>query len=762
MSTETHPEKLLNDLGKGRHLSRRQFMTLLGAVAAGEFVASQLGPLRRVLASGTAGGSADGVTIFLYLGGGNDGINTVVPLAAAEYNRYVSIRTKTIDGVTSSIAHPMPGTPNRSDSLLVGDANIGFNPGMTNIAGWYRSGKVAVVQGVGYSNANFSHFESQEHWWGGSGSAGSAVSYKPPSGWLGRFADTAGLSSIGAISINSGGSLNPSLRSVATDALAISPWQGNRLGASSSGRDQRAAVAVRAMTQQTLLGALGNDWSKLGGTALDLAPVVNTAYTGIVSGFSGLKRQFTMAANLIGANLGTRVIHTDTGGFDTHENQRKANNAGIEWHTGLWMDIDDSLNQFFSLLSPANRRRVNVVIYSEFGRRADMNGTFGTDHGAGSVALVIGDNVKGGRYGEYPSLLDLRDPEPGGGGNLKSSVDFRQLYATVLQGWLGVDPTPIIGAVHQQFPMFAAAPGDVPGAATTTTSSTTSTTSSTTTSSSTTTTSTVAPTSSTLATTTTSSTTTTVANPTTSIVTSTTVASTVAPSSTAPSSTAAPTTSTVATTTVPPTVATTTVPPTTVLPTAPPTVATTVPPTVATTSTTSTTSMPATTVVSSTTRPPSSTTSTTTTTALEKRVVPPTPKTTPSPSTPDAVNTVTESVVPPSPAPAPPADVSSEPPTTGPASTTTTKQPTPTTTTESPTTTVAPNPTVSPSTSRPSSKRTVTRKRPSTNKPPSRLALTANDASPARSSVRTPANTGKKKKVAKTTKKATISRLRSR
>jgi uncharacterized protein (DUF1501 family) len=129
-----HPEVLLAKLGRGKHLSRRQFMVLMGAVAGGELIASQLGPLRRVFASGTAGGSADGVTVFLYLGGGNDGLNTVVPLATNEYDRYVSIRTKTVDGVTGSIAYPMPGTPNRTDALLVGDAAIGFNPGMRTSA----------------------------------------------------------------------------------------------------------------------------------------------------------------------------------------------------------------------------------------------------------------------------------------------------------------------------------------------------------------------------------------------------------------------------------------------------------------------------------------------------------------------------------------------------------------------------------------------------------------------------------------------------
>ena len=633
MTSHLHPEQALDRLAKGKTLSRRQFIGLIGAVAAGEVAASQLGPIRRLLASGTAGGSADGVTVFLYLGGGNDGLNTVVPLVQSEYDQYVRIRTSTLNG--SSIAYPAPGTPNRADSLLVGDSSIGFNPGMVNISQWYRNGKVAVIQGVGYSNANFSHFESQEHWWSGAGAAGSPVTYKAPSGWLGRFADASGLTSLGAISINSGGSLSPSLRSVTSDALAISPWQGNRLGDSTQKRDQRAAVAVRAMTQQSSLGALGNDWSRLGGQALDIAPAVTGAYTGISSGSSGLKRQLTMAANLIGANLGTRIIHTDTGGFDTHENQRKANTSGVEWHTGLWMDIDDSLNTFFSLLSPANRLRVNVVIYSEFGRRAEMNGTYGTDHGAASVAFVVGDNVTGGRYGEYPSLFDLRDPVSGGGGNLKSNVDFRRIYATLLQGWLGVDATTIIGAQHQSLGFIAAAPGDVPGATTTTTSSTSSSTS----------TSTSTSTSSSSTSTAPATTTTTIA------ATTTTIGSTA--STVAPTTTANPTTTIVTTSVVPTTIAATT----TTVPSA----------TTTTTTATATTSPPVTTTVTQTTVPAPATTSTTatpatttstssttstTTTMPTKLVTPGTPGTTPSPSSPDVPNVVSISIVAPAPPPA--------------------------------------------------------------------------------------------------------------
>ncbi len=705
MISNAHPEQALDRLAKGKTLTRRQFIGLIGAVAAGEFAASQLGPIRRLLASGTAGGSADGVTVFLYLGGGNDGLNTVVPLVQSEYDQYVRIRTSALNG--SSIAYPAPGTLNRADSLLVGDASIGFNPGMVNISQWYRNGKVAVIQGVGYSNANFSHFESQEHWWSGAGAAGSPVTYKAPSGWLGRFADASGLTSLGAISINSGGSLSPSLRSATSDALAISPWQGNRLGDSTQQRDQRAAVAVRAMTQQSNLGPLGNDWSRLGGQALDIAPAVTGAYTGISSGSSGLKRQLTMAANLIGANLGTRVIHTDTGGFDTHENQRKANTSGIEWHTGLWMDIDDSLNTFFSLLSPANRRRVNVVIYSEFGRRAEMNGTYGTDHGAASVAFVIGDNVTGGRYGEYPSLFDLRDPVTGGGGNLKSNVDFRRIYATLLQGWLGVDANTIIGAQHQSLGFIAAAPGDVPGASTTTSSTSTSTSTSTSSSSTSTApaiTTTIATTTTTIGSTTSTVASTTTVNPTTTIVTT----------SVAPTTIAATTTTVMAATTTTEPSTTTSAPVTTTV------TQTTVPGTVTTLVPTSTTT-PAT----------SSTTSTTTTTMPTKLVTPGTPGTTPSPSSPDVTNVVSISIVP----PAPPAAAASDELVFVNAASSTTSPATTNPPTSAPTSTGEPSTTSAPVTTRTPATTTVTprpRTRGTTKEsktaatPPSRLALADN------------------------------------
>jgi uncharacterized protein (DUF1501 family) len=609
----------LEGLAKKKAMTRRDFVLLAGAVSAGTIAASQLGPLRKMIAGGTAGGSADGIVVFVYLGGGNDGLNTVIPVDA-QYNEYVRLRTKNVGGTVSSIAYPAPGT-GRADDALLGDATIAFNPGFSNIASWYRSGKVGVIQGVGYANPSFSHFDSQDHWWAGSGSAGT-FSLNPQSGWLGRYSENAALSPTGLIAI-SGGTQPLAIRGMSASGLSLSVWSGPRLGeANSFLGDAHAAQAVSAMAGGRPVGSLTSSWASVSSSAINLAPTINGAtQVAFPSGASYIKRQMMMAANLINANIGTRVIHCEHGGFDTHENQRLDSN-GNDWHRMLLADLDESLSVFFASLAASERRKVTVMVYSEFGRRPEMNGTFGTDHGAASVSLVIGDNVKGGRFGEYPLLTDLDDE------NLRSNVDFRSVYSALLQQWLGVAPEPIIGAPQRVLSLFAAAPGDEVGQPPTTTTTTTTTSLPVTTTSlpvtttTSPTTTTVAITSTTVEPTTTTSTTTTVVdNPTTTIVTTTVPSSS---TTTSPSTTTTP-----ATTTTTPTTTTTT-----------PATTTTTPATTTTTPVTTTTA-PATT----TTAAPTTTTSTTTSTTLPKKsVVPPPPSGTPSRSTPDAPNVVVDNV----------------------------------------------------------------------------------------------------------------------
>jgi uncharacterized protein (DUF1501 family) len=142
------------------------------------------------------------------------------------------------------------------------------------------------------------------------------------------------------------------------------------------------------------------------------------------------------------ANFGTRVLYTTSpyNGFDTHANQASA-------HSALWTDVSNNVQTFFDDLREHNASdNVLLFMFSEFGRRIGDNGS-GTDHGAGSVAFAIGEHVKGGIYGEYPSLEPGQQEE---GGNLKHNMDFRSVYTTILEDWMGVDPVSVIGGNFQK------------------------------------------------------------------------------------------------------------------------------------------------------------------------------------------------------------------------------------------------------------------------------------------------------------------------
>jgi uncharacterized protein (DUF1501 family) len=450
-----HPEKILAQLRQGKHVSRRKFLALAGAVAAGEIVAAQLGPLRRAIGAGESS-ALPGNVVFVYLGGGNDGLNTIIPLS--QYGTYASLRS-TNDPAnplqTTSIAYGQPGTA--VDAAIAGDAEIAFNPGLANIAAWYQSGKVAVLEGVGCLNPTYSHFVEFDQWASGMGvpEFGGLIG----SGWMGRYGELAGVGRLGLVGI--GGSLVSPLRGNVVDGINLSPWSSSFLGNSTDTADMLAAPIVQQFDGSSM-GALASEWATVAKSAIADAPLIGGAYSTIPSGVSGLTRSMLMAANLFNANIGTRIVHASTGGYDTHSNQRNEP-SGVDWHRKLLTDLDSSLAQFFARLSPTLQRSTTVVVYSEFGRRAKMNDTLGTDHGAAGVAFVIGDNVRGGRYGESPSLTNLLD------GNLRPSLDYRSLYATMLQDWLGFESAKVLGADLARIPLFAEQPGVIPTTTTTTT-----------------------------------------------------------------------------------------------------------------------------------------------------------------------------------------------------------------------------------------------------------------------------------------------------
>ena len=650
--TETNPafsparpgeiDAMIRDVEIGRPLSRRRFIQLLAGVAAGELVASQLGPLRRALGVAPTP-SNQGVLIVLYMGGGNDGLNMVVPHGQSAY--YAN--------------RPTIGVPAAQTLALA--SGLGLHPSLVNLKRRFDAGKVAVVQGIGYTPPNLSHFSSGDQWSFGAGVPGSAV-VAPRNGWLGRWLDSFGQPNFvgNQVKAVSFGELPLYLRGDTTTGLVL-PYSASDVFGSrpTNASEARVYSTVNAMNVATGLGSYGDALAALGARAIAAAGSIGPVYANMPAQPSSLQRQLIMAANVVNADLGVRVISVVYGGFDTHDDQ-------TGWHSHLLSDLDTSIESFYARVDPTRSNRVAMLTYSEFGRRVEENTSGGTDHGSASSSFVIGDNVRGGIHGATPSLTNLDSDD-----NMRASVDFRSVYSTLLGSWLGADPVPIVQAVHTTLDLFTADPGVVPGATTTTTSSTSST------STSSTSTSTTAPT----------------------------ATSTVVVSSTAPMATTSTTVPADSSTTTIPGVSTTTTPDPSSSTTSTPVAST----STSTTSTTSTTSLPTTTspattspattspatTLPTTTAPSTAVSTTTTTTTTPQATRAPNPADRPAnrPIVPDAPLVLT--TVP----PAPPAGVDepalttttpkTDGPTTTPPRASTTSTPPTTTTTRRP----EPNPT---------------------------------------------------------------------
>ncbi len=530
-------DELLALVEKSAHtqLTRRQFAMIAAGIGAGTLAASQLGPLRRVLgidANGTGPGlggvpsgsvTNGGNLVVIYLAGGNDGLNTLIPVSDPAYG---TLRPTIRFG--SSEVLPLP------------NSDLGLHPMLPNVARRYGQGTVAFIRGIGYTVPDLSHFESQLHWEHGQGALGSAI-VPGRDGWLGRWADTQTNNPFRLISFRADD--NSMLGQV--EPMRLRPWASSITGdGSTDARELRAVKALRDLAGRTGLGALADNVGAQTNRSIDAGTIVTPQYDNLTGSY--LNRQMTIAARLLNANVGVRVVGASTGGYDTHREQaiRNSEDGPHGWHGKLMGDLDASLEALFAALSPAARAKTTVLVYSEFGRRPDENGSFGTDHGAASVAMVLGDQVNGGMFGDQPSLTVL-DREK----NLIPTVDFRSVYATLISRFLGGDDTAVIGAQHQRLLLSKA---DAIAVTSTTTSSTTSSTVATTT------TSTLVAT--TAATTVPTTVATTVAAPTT--PTTTVPAPTTAVPSTLPGDTTPPTTeavTTIATTLVPTTEATTTV-----------------------------------------------------------------------------------------------------------------------------------------------------------------------------------------------------------
>jgi uncharacterized protein (DUF1501 family) len=391
-----------------------------------------------------ATGKDNTILVVLQLAGGNDGLNTVVPVTNDHYHK----------------ARPALGLKSNLHKL---NDEFSLHPSLTAFKELYDAGQLSIVHGVGYPNPNRSHFRSTEIWH----TASDANKFEKY-GWLGRYFDNACKGSDPTVGLSVGRQTpqaftgprplgisldNPeTYRMAGNDAPDMDESAGSmdfmsRLnGAEGLGADSNSGVTIGAVD-----GAVKSQLSPLDyleRTALDaqissekILKVSRQAKNQVSYPTSQIANSFKLVARLIAGGLPTRVYYVSQGGYDTHTNQ-----AGS--HERLLRDFSSAVKAFTDdLKAQGNANRVLVMTFSEFGRRVAQNANGGTDHGAAAPLFLVGPKLKAGLLGQFPSLApkDLHNGDP------KYTVDFRSIYAGILQNWLNTNPIPVLGRKFDPF-----------------------------------------------------------------------------------------------------------------------------------------------------------------------------------------------------------------------------------------------------------------------------------------------------------------------
>jgi uncharacterized protein (DUF1501 family) len=409
--------------------SRREFLQTSTLVALAPSIPGFLAQTARAAAPVRDGR----ILVVVQLNGGNDGINTVVPCKDEGYARYRKVLR-------------LP-----ADRLLKINKEVGLHPAMGAAAKLLESGRLAIVQGVGYPNPTRSHFMSMAIWHTANvnvpGEEVLDAQTNAAFGWIGRALDEGRKPADGspAAQFVGGGAMPLALRSKRSVASAIARPEDVVLalkgGARSAPEKESGADEndLAAFVRRSTLDAYATSQRM---AALLRAPEKGSGYPA-----TRLAGELRVIARLIKGGGGTRVYYTSqgwgaSGSYDTHSGQ-------LHFHGPLLSELSGAVKAFLDDLAAAKlAERVVVLCFSEFGRRVQENGSQGTDHGTAGPVLLAGPRVKAGLVGATPSLIDLHD------GDLKMSVDFRRVYATVLEKWLTLPAKAALGGAFESLPLF--------------------------------------------------------------------------------------------------------------------------------------------------------------------------------------------------------------------------------------------------------------------------------------------------------------------
>ncbi len=362
--------------------------------------------------------------VVIQLTGGNDCLNTVVPYTDELYYDF------------------RPHIHHRQEDVIRLDDRLGLNPRMGPIKELWNDGDVAVINGIGYPEPNRSHFRAMDIWH--TAEPARVIS----EGWLARAVrdlDPRGENVLTGLNLGRG--LPRALACKGVSVASVGNLE--TYGLFPDVRDEKAREDTLYTFSRMYGGSEGRDAvsefiGQTGSDALKGADVLRTAprtYSSTVEyAANPLAQSLRDAAQVMFADLGTRIFYAEHGSFDTHGGELRV-------HNKLWGEVSAAVGDFMDDLREHDRDEDTLIlVFSEFGRRIRDNGS-GTDHGSGGAAFCIGGSVEGGFYGEYPSLKEPDQLE----GDLHFNNDFRSTYSTILDQWLGLDATPIVNGSFEQF-----------------------------------------------------------------------------------------------------------------------------------------------------------------------------------------------------------------------------------------------------------------------------------------------------------------------